>query len=443
MFYFKMTCFFALCVAIAGCASNRQDACRGPASDDLCKTALQPNGIDSELFAIDHQASKLSQLDELQNAFSESVGLSEKKFGTTIYYVPQANPLLDFPELDRGAKAVVIALGGAGLETASGQTFMQDARVFKRYGVSVVSLDYPFHGSGPTERKYFNVQDFKKMLFEIIKHYKSAGKPVYLLGHSMGPAVIQELLYDSPDLVQGAIMLSPGGKTSALLLKHYQEQSALGLTQKERGEDAKVNLEGEQWSAAMGRDFKANKAARMKTQRPVLVIAGDHDSWSTPEILEDMVSRYPNASLEIVPDAGHLLFKVRGKTEKLFTERVLSFIEAHEGFTLKKAETRALPDTLRFQYYYENSSMMRAWFTTQHVLLRSCLVDEHVAQGILSRWFFDLKSYLHDLAANKIGILTADTSPLVSRVRIILKLEAAQMTANDMDTLLSYLMGKE
>ncbi|MBI4057452.1 MAG: alpha/beta hydrolase, partial [Elusimicrobia bacterium] len=293
---------------------------------------------------------------EWQRVLSGGMGISRRKLGTTIYYQPQDKPMKGFEEVSEDAKAVIIAFGGSGTTTSSGITFMRDAPVYNYYGVSVISFDYPFHASGPREFGYKRSEESKKLFFRIVKHYRKTGKPLFLMGHSFGPLVIQELRHDSPTIARGGIMLSPGGEVSPNLGRWYRHLVASGAMLKFAKENDVVwNPQGEEWESYMAAGFKSNKGILQRNGFPVFLMAGDQDIWNNaPGLIQDFISRYPQGTYEVWPGVGHgTIFQTKGRHERLVTEKVLNFISEQTGIKFTERQRNDSPTT-KFRYYYHN-----------------------------------------------------------------------------------------
>ena len=163
-------------------------------------------------------------------------------------------------------------------------------------------------------------------------------KSVDLIGFSLGGFVVQQILFDAPDLVRRAILAGtgPAGGTGIarvgpvswpLIIKGmltfrdpkfylFFTSSATGkraasaflarLKERTRDRDRAVSL------TAFLRQLKAIKAWGLQAPQkldavraPVLVANGDHDIMVPSENSSDMARRIPGAELVLYPDAGH------------------------------------------------------------------------------------------------------------------------------------------
>lgn len=161
---------------------------------------------------------------------------------------------------------------------------------------------------------------------------------VDLIGFSLGGFVVQQILFDAPDLVRRAILAGtgPAGGTGIarvgpvswpLIIKGvltfrdpkfylFFTSSAAGrraasdflarLKERTRDRDRAVSL------TAFLRQLKAIKAWGLQAPQPldavrtpVLVANGDHDIMVPSENSSDLARRIPGAELVLYPDAGH------------------------------------------------------------------------------------------------------------------------------------------
>ncbi len=167
-------------------------------------------------------------------------------------------------------------------------------------GVSFVSYDYPFHASGPRDKKYQNLNKVVSQAIQIIKFLKRSKKPVILLGMSFGPVLIQEILEASPTIAQAAIYVSPGGAITPSMLDHYKVLER-DLLQSAGLHDGLL----ENWLTDLEYQSRTVRIARMTTTIPIKILAGTRDLWSSPTMIEELAGRYPKGNYQIVPDQTH------------------------------------------------------------------------------------------------------------------------------------------
>ena len=149
-----------------------------------------------------------------------------------------------------------------------------------------------------------------------------------VLGHSMGGSAMQRVLVDAGDRVSGLIGVSPVPATGV----PFDEESArmfsgaagsrknrlaiIDLTTGNRHsrtwldrmvqfslDQSDAEAFGAYLEAWAGTDFSAEVQGNPV---PVLVVVGEHDpALGAPVMEQTFLKQYPNASLEVVPNAGH------------------------------------------------------------------------------------------------------------------------------------------
>ena len=149
-----------------------------------------------------------------------------------------------------------------------------------------------------------------------------------VLGHSMGGTAMQRVLLDAGDRVQGLIGVSPVPSTGV----PFDEQAAqlfggaaanrdnryaiIDLTTGNRHsrtwldrmvqfslDESDADAFGAYLDAWAGTDFSAEVQGNPV---PVRVVGGEHDpALGAPVMEQTFLQQYPNASLEVLPNAGH------------------------------------------------------------------------------------------------------------------------------------------
>ena len=287
-----------------------------------------------------------------------------QKFNTFVYFPTNSSHLKNYPEIPASSQAILISMTGSGGENISGKNFMRVAKRMQQWGVAQVSFDYPFHGEGPRDGKFNHVHQFRKMLFQIIKHYKKTGLPVILQGHSFGALVVQDLLYHSPDLVDGAVVTSPGGNVTPELLEKYLIEFPPGQqAEVMKGFKWKFDPVSDKWAEGLNGktgvagQMLSNKAGvKVKNRVSVRILAGDQDPYSNPDLIEAFAQRFANASYEIFPGYGHVdVNEAKGLREKAPMDAVLDLIEAKTGQKLELSRDAVINSDEVFLYFLENS----------------------------------------------------------------------------------------
>lgn len=326
-----------------------------------------------------------NDLKDLLQAAASNTGVHEFSdlLGTHMYYWPTKNELPGFKGVERDAKAILIALGGAGTPSASGETWMREAKVLSTYGISVISLDYPFHRHGPRSAYWNNASFFFKKLYALVKEYRKSGKAVFIVGHSFGGTIIRDMLHHSPRIVSGAGLFSPGGWVSPGLQAHWLADS-LNIDQQLYPAERPLEV-GVDWLEGIERQLRSNRGALTPAEVPVLIIAGDQDPLSTPELIKDLSEQMPGSQYEIFKGSGHLIFEHPGTSDKLLRERIVHQIERATGQKLKKGEETIDRRTVLL-ILHGKSSLFSVWLKKAGLNLGAITRDERAANGAYQQW---------------------------------------------------------
>jgi len=133
-------------------------------------------------------------------------GSFKTKTGANIYYQswqPEGDP-----------KAILLVVHG--LAEHSGR-YMNVVNHFVPLGYAVYGLDHLGHGKSDGTRVYVDkISDYTEPLktyFDMIQGWQP-GKPIFILGHSMGGLITSVYLLDHQDELKGAIISAPAVKVS-------------------------------------------------------------------------------------------------------------------------------------------------------------------------------------------------------------------------------------
>jgi pimeloyl-ACP methyl ester carboxylesterase len=325
----------------------------------------------------------------------------KEMFETSIYYPTNSSHIKGYPEIPARSQAILISMTGSGGENISGKNFMRAAKRMQQWGIAQVAFDYPFHGEGPKDEKFNHVHEFRRMLFKIIKHYKKTSLPVILQGHSFGALVIQDLLYYSSEIVEGAVITSPGGNVTPDLLEKYLIEFPPGQqAELMKGFKWKFDPVSDQWAEGLdgktgvaGQMFSNKTGVKIKTQIPVRILAGDQDPYSTPDLIENFARRFSNATFEIFPGFGHVdVNEAPGEREKAPLNAVIDLVEENIQKKLKLSKELSIHSQEVFQYFLENSFAFQIYLQEFEKIpllkARRFLENQNISavDAILGRW---------------------------------------------------------
>ena len=187
--------------------------------------------------------------------------------------------------------------------------------------VHAVALDLPGHGAlteqpGPAEPSVADYVAFVRREMERL----GADKPT-LVGHSLGGAIALRLALDAPELVGRLALVGSGARlrVAPAFLEAARTADPAGMLAITRMAFAEQHAaEADRFHAqragaapgALYRDLAAcnqfdvmGEAARIT--QPTLLVVGEGDRMTPPKYSEYLAAQLPNATLAIIPDAGH------------------------------------------------------------------------------------------------------------------------------------------
>ncbi|WP_176596456.1 MULTISPECIES: alpha/beta fold hydrolase [Sphingobium] len=180
---------------------------------------------------------------------------------------------------------------------------------------------------------------------------ESVSGPMVVIGHSMGGRVALELADQAAERMVGLVLLDTGaalpdlqeieGRRKLAALARAEGMASVAekwlppMLAPDRREDAALiggitamlqradpDIFAGQQQALIDRPDRLALLASIRC--PMLAIVGSEDEWSPPAQHRDMVDRAPNARLEVVEGAGHML---PVEAPKELTEILTGFIE--------------------------------------------------------------------------------------------------------------------
>ncbi|GAB4415200.1 MAG: monoacylglycerol lipase [Anaerolineales bacterium] len=259
--------------------------------------------------------------------------------GASIYYQGW------LPEGD--TKAVLLVVHGMGEHSGR---YVNLVERFVPLGYALYGLDHIGHGKSDGARemvqRFDDFTDTLSTFYKLVSEWQ-AGKPIFLLGHSMGGAIVSYYLLDHQEDFKGAIISAPAVRVgegisqmtitmSKVLSKIAPKMGVLALDANAISRDPKVveayvndplvfhgktpaRLGAELLSAMMRITAEASKISL-----PVIIVQGAEDVLVEPagaQMLYDKVSS-ADKTLKIYDQMYHEVFNEPDR------ERVLSDVEA-------------------------------------------------------------------------------------------------------------------
>lgn len=269
-------------------------------------------------------------------------------------------PCLSWYESDKPVKAVFLCVHGLGLHNG---TYEPLGKTLSALGYPVYAIDVRGFGSWMEARGRERV-DFEGCLADIkstLKVIRRAhpGKPVFLLGESMGGAIALRATALYPELVDGLISSVPAGdrfkqgRTSLKVAWHFladpHKQINVGESVIKQATD-KQELRGAWQSDPLARmklspkellQFQLfmnqnHESVKEIKNKPVLIVQGVQDKLVKPtgtvELFNEMAT--PDKEIALIPNGEHLIFEENQFTQEVI-EKLLTWVSSHiEGAKL-------------------------------------------------------------------------------------------------------------
>jgi pimeloyl-ACP methyl ester carboxylesterase len=223
------------------------------------------------------------------------------------------------------------------------------------------------HGAGGGQytwsfQKGFFEKEFNPIIIELPGHGESEGKgeqeigryaehvyaflkalgleKVFLVGHSMGGAIVQTLALSHPELMKGIVLVGTGARLKVLPLildgiRNNFEETVLKINQFAYSRKAEadfiekgVSLMLQCRPEVLYGDFLACDRFDLmneveKIDLPALILCGDDDQLTPVKYSQFLHSRIKGSRLEVVPNAGHMVMMESPQT---FNGKIKGFI---------------------------------------------------------------------------------------------------------------------
>jgi pimeloyl-ACP methyl ester carboxylesterase len=237
------------------------------------------------------------------------------------------------PEQFSEKNPTVVMIHGAG---GRSQTWQGQIHPLKN-SLNTLALDLPGHGKTAGQSKN-RVDEYAHWLGEIL--HVLFQEPVFLMGHSMGGAIVQETALLYPKLLKGIILAGTGPRFQVApmflegLLNKFEETVDLiisygyssGAEQAMLIEGAKIMKDA--GSKVVYDDFVASdRFDRRKDlgniNLPCLIVCGEKDKLTSPALSRILHESIKGSTLEILPSVGHYAMI---ESYKEFNQSVRNFI---------------------------------------------------------------------------------------------------------------------
>lgn len=234
--------------------------------------------------------------------------------------MPAANGLYYFTNQKDGSNTPPVVL----IHGAGGTHLYWPPQIRRLPGYQMFALDLPGHGRSRSDRGCQSIGEYTQ---NILAWLEAIGlHRAIFVGHSMGSAITLNLALDTPEQVLGLVLIGGGVKlpVNAVLLEEASNSAtypravemivkwafAPAVPDNLRTLARRTMMETRQ-SVFYG-DLLAcdsfNVIERVnQINCPTLVISGEQDKMTTVRSNQYLASQIPNARLELIPGAGHMV----------------------------------------------------------------------------------------------------------------------------------------
>ncbi len=204
---------------------------------------------------------------------------------------------------------------------------------------NTLALDLPGHGESP-DIGLESIKDYAVWLAEIINDLE--GPRPFVMGHSMGGAIVQEMAVDYPDIAAGIILVGTGPRLTVSpdflegLMDRFEEtvDSVIRYAYAP-GTDGKILKQGSEIMRHAGskrvfKDFYACDRFDIgdrieKIQCPCLIVCGEQDRLTPLKLSRSLREKIIGSDLSIITGAGHMvMIEAYGE----FNDRIKGFISS-------------------------------------------------------------------------------------------------------------------
>jgi len=193
--------------------------------------------------------------------------------------------------------------------------------------INVLALDLPGHGNTKGDGRSL-ISEYAQWLVDTVKTIFSY--PIFLMGHSMGGAIVQRVAITSPHILEGIVLVGTGARLKVAstfldgLLNNFEGilETLISYAYGPKT-DKSIIEEGLRMMKASGSEVVYNDflaCDRFDTRQelaqihlPCLVLCGSQDVLAPPRLSEALRRGIEGSVLKMVPHAGHSVMIERYK----------------------------------------------------------------------------------------------------------------------------------
>ncbi len=230
-------------------------------------------------------------------------------------------------------REVILFIHGAG----GGQYTWSSQKGFFEKHFNPIIIELPGHGESGGEGE----EEIKKYAEHVHGFLKALSFPnVFLVGHSMGGAIVQTLALRYPEMIKGIVLVGTGARLKVFPMilneiKENFEETVRKINQFAYSRKTSTDLIDK---GLMGMlrcrpevvhgDFSACDRFDVmnevdKIDLPTLILCGDEDELAPVKYSQFLQSRIKGSRLEILSNAGHMVMM---ESPSAFNEKIRGFI---------------------------------------------------------------------------------------------------------------------
>jgi len=200
-----------------------------------------------------------------------------------------------------------------------------------------IVIELPGHGESGEEGE----EEIGRYAEHVRTFLKTLGlQKVFLIGHSMGGAIVQTLALTHPEMIKGIVLVGTGARLKVLPMildgiKNNFEETVKKINQFAYSQKASSDLIEKSVSTMLQcraevlyGDFLAcdrfdfvNEVGKINL--PTLILCGDDDQLTPIKYSQFLQSRIKGSKMEVLPNAGHMAMM---ESPQAFNEKIGEFI---------------------------------------------------------------------------------------------------------------------
>jgi pimeloyl-ACP methyl ester carboxylesterase len=225
----------------------------------------------------------------------------------------------------------ILFLHGAG----GGQYTWSYQKGFFEKEFNPIIIELPGHGESEGEGE----KEIARYAEQVYAFLQAVGvRRVFLVGHSMGGAIVQTLALTHPEVIKGIVLVGTGARVLPMILNEINtnfEETIPKIVQFAYSRKAPSNLIEEGVTqmlrcrpevlygdfAACDR-FDVMKEVE-KIDLPTLIVCGEDDALTPVHYSQFLHGRIKGSKLEVLPNAGHMVMM---ESPQVFNEKIREFM---------------------------------------------------------------------------------------------------------------------